>query len=382
MTIPDSAYRSEPGRNARYNSARRFITKDIDPRTSSLTLYLSGEEFEIREAREDRTSSILGPHDTIQVDYSSFPAVKLTKTDYLYLVLSTNSKTGERQFALSPHRDSLVSIPSSWTMSYPSSLDEAVSFMNTLQFHLTASAVISEFCAGETLVLLEPRHIFADLLLTMASQNGIRVINVTIDDATKRPGWVSIHSNATKRLIKSILPENISCFFKNSDHENLGSRLLTCFSCTTQVKHEDYFARSDAQLDESSRMAFIPSALRSAWIKTHQQILKADKPAVITADQISPEIQPANAMTLLRWSATPTVPARVLPVDSLKTFSLSKTYWLVDLSGGLGLSLCGCKYRSISELFLPLELFYSPIFIHDFCETFTILLGCCSSLIH
>lgn len=332
-------------RNMRYNSARRFITKDMDPQTSSLSLEWSGREFEIRETPEAPITALSAlPKTSIQVYYSTLQAIKITSIDYLYLVLGLDTMTKEFVFALSPHRKSIVSVPSTWTIPYHTSLVEALSFMPVLQNHLAAAAVVAGFSAGETLVFLEPDYDFADIISATASQKGIKVVNVTTESSTKRDSWVSIHPNAPSRIIKSILPKKISCFINKLEYDTLGSRISACLTHGTQIEDGNLIAAKEAQLDEVSSVAFIPPAFRSAWIRAHQQGFSVDEPLIFPANQISPENQPAKDTALFQWSATPTVPVKVTPVDTDNLFSPNKTYWLVGLSGGLGLSLCCCKF--------------------------------------
>lgn len=52
-----------------------------------------------------------------------------------------------------------------------------------------------------------------------------------------------------------------------------------------------------------------------------------------TGDQLEP-------FTVIEWDTVSEVSVQVRPVDTLVSFSNNKTYWLVRLTGGLGLSLC------------------------------------------
>jgi hybrid polyketide synthase/nonribosomal peptide synthetase ACE1 len=335
----------DPIRNARYNSVRRFITKDVDPQTSSLNLQWSGNELEVRETPKDSIEPLAGPRDSVRVDYSTLRAVKVTSTDYLYLVLGKNTSANELVFALTPHRQSLVKAPSSWTVPYHASLEEALSFMPIISSHLAALAVVGEYSTGETLVFLEPDHDFAEVFSAIASQKGINVVNLTTEPCTKRHGWVSIHPNAPRRLIQSVLPKNVSCFIDNLDYGILGSIISTCFPRGTEVKDGNFLSQKEAKFDEVSCLAFIPSALRSAWVRAHQKVFNVAEPSVIAVNQISPESQPTRNTALVQWSGTSTVPVKVGVVDAQKMFSPAKTYWLIGLTGGLGLSLCCCEYH-------------------------------------
>ena len=104
-------------------------------------------------------------------------------------------------------------------------------------------------------------------------------------------------------------------------------------------------------------MAFIPSILRSAWVRAHHDVTTSEviEASVIAACEISPESQPTEDTMLFTWCAAPTVPVQITPVDAGRLFSGNKTYWLVGLTGGLGLSLCqwmfnrGAKYVVITS---------------------------------
>ena len=65
--------------------------------------------------------------------------------------------------------------------------------------------------------------------------------------------------------------------------------------------------------------------------------------------------QHGNLMSLIDWKSSSLVEIDVQPVDTYDLFSRTKTYWLVGLTGSLGLSLCewmikhGAKYVVLSS---------------------------------
>jgi hybrid polyketide synthase/nonribosomal peptide synthetase ACE1 len=68
-----------------------------------------------------------------------------------------------------------------------------------------------------------------------------------------------------------------------------------------------------------------------------------------------PDITANSTVTLIDWTASPTALVKLEPLDSKPMFVSDKTYWLVGLTGGLGLSLCrwmikhGARYIVISS---------------------------------
>ena len=58
---------------------------------------------------------------------------------------------------------------------------------------------------------------------------------------------------------------------------------------------------------------------------------------------------------MIDWNKSPAVALPLQPVDTNRLFSKDKTYWLIGLTGSLGLSLCermiqhGAKYVVLSS---------------------------------
>lgn len=77
--------------------------------------------------------------------------------------------------------------------------------------------------------------------------------------------------------------------------------------------------------------------------------------STITLEQLVSGPIPLDPLTVLEWLSSSTLPIQISRVDSKPLFKSNKTYWLVGLSGGLGLSLCdwmvehGARYVVISS---------------------------------
>ncbi|KAI9649019.1 hypothetical protein NHQ30_001586 [Ciborinia camelliae] len=224
----------QPIRNARYNSIRRFITKDLKPH------HRASESWVIARLRGEDAMV------TCQVKYSTIHAIKVTSQDYAYLVSDIDTRTK------------------------------------------------GLYSSGQTLVLLEPKRAFPIVVSQVASEKGIRTVFLTTEADTKGQNWIYMHPNAPKRVTRATLPRKVTCFITNAEHE------------------------------------------------------VAVEPSVVEVQELSPESQPAKNMDFFSWSDNLTVPVEVTPVDHAELFSPHITYWLVGLSGGLGLSLC--NFETINPL--------------------------------
>jgi hybrid polyketide synthase/nonribosomal peptide synthetase ACE1 len=346
-----------PTRNLRYNSIRRRITKDIDPKSARLSLCWTGQSYEVCDdaASDERVHS--KGNIECQVTYSTLQAIKVTNVDYAYLVLGTNVTTQEQIIALTPHRHSIIQAPEKWTIPCHGTTETGLRIMSLVQNYLVALTALDSFSNGDSIVLLEPKEGFASILFALASQKGINLICLTTNDPGKSPYWIPIHPNAPKRDIKAALPRNVSCFFQSSDNERLNATIIKCLPSSCKIRGVEFFMSEDAKIDPHSSAAFIPLALRSAWIHAHHENSShaIEEQSVISTPNILPQTRRIGEPTVFFWSETPTIPVQTLPVDAKPMFSSDKTYWLVGLTGGLGLSLCewmvkhGAKYIVITS---------------------------------
>jgi len=341
--VPNSA------RNSRYNSSRRMITQNKDPRVSTLSLRWTEKSYEVHDESATQTSPTFDGRVELQVDHSSLEAIRVTKTDYAYLVLGTNLRTKEQAFAITPDRHSLVRVFGSWTVPYGMATENALRLLPVVRDHLIALATISDFSSGETLILLEPRRRFADILSRLAEEKGVKLLKLTTDEDIKNEGYIVLHPNAPRRTIQSHMPKTASCLITSTADIDLAANVKACLPVNCKVCGTEFFSSPTSKLDSFSAMAFIPPSLRSAYVRAHHDLHAGDNEPIVSVSDVVLGSQFSES-TFFSWNATPSIPVQITPVDFEPMFSSMKTYWLVGLTGGLGLSLCewmvqhGAKY--------------------------------------
>lgn len=342
-------------RNDRYNSARRLITKDLSPAGCNIGLRWSGKDYELHEEMPASTEHVIDGRVEIQVTDSTLEAIRVTGTDFAYLVLGTNLRTKEQVFALSPERHSLVRVFDSWTVPCSISRDAALRLMPMIQNHLIALATISEFSSGQTLILLEPGEELGGILSRLAADKDIKIVMTTKDEA-KSSNWISIHPNLPQRVVSSKLPMNASCLIVCSNEDRFAEIVVACLPSSCEVHGKEFFTLKSSKIDSFSSMAFIPSNLRLAFVRAHHDVSSVDKKStVIPVSDLTLGNHPTEETAIFSWISTDTIPVRITPVYTRPLFSADKTYWLVGLTGGLGLSLCewmvqsGAKYFALTS---------------------------------
>lgn len=336
-------------RNNRYNSSRRLITKDKDPRVSTVGLRWNGKGYEIHDESPAHSAYALDGRVELQVSHSSLEAIHVTKTDYAYLVLGTNLRTKEQVFAITPERHSIVRVFDSWTVPYGMTNGEAIRLLPVVRDHIMALSTMLEFSSGETLILLEPKQRFAEILSRLAGEKGVRLVILTTSTDVKNTSWITLHPNVPRRIIQSYMPRTASCLITSTEDVNLEANVKACLPSNCKIWGREVFSSPNSKLDSFSSMAFIPSTLRSAFVRAHHEIHVGDNELIASASDIVLH-GPSAETIFFTWNATPTIPVEITPVDLEPLFSSDKTYWLVGLTGGLGLSLCewmvqhGAKY--------------------------------------
>ncbi|KAK5996028.1 Polyketide synthase-nonribosomal peptide synthetase phmA [Cladobotryum mycophilum] len=344
-----------PVRNARYNSSRRLITQDTQPTKANLSLQWSGRLYEILdEGPVDTATLAVDGRVQLEVSHSTIDAIGVNGMDYAYLVLGKNTQTKEQVIALSPKSNSVVRVFSSWTVPYSMGTDEALRVMTALRTNLIALNILSRVSSGETLVLVEPDETSATALSRLGAERGITMVFLTTKVDVQGSNWVYLHANSPRRTIQFALPREISLLVVDRNQGVLATNVVECLPASGKVLFTESLTSKESRLDTFTSMAFIPSTLRSAFVYAHDMSTVQKAPSVISASDISPDNQPSLDATLFSW-VSDTVPVQITPIDSDPLFSSEKTYWLVGLSGGLGLSLCewmikhGAKYIVITS---------------------------------
>jgi hybrid polyketide synthase/nonribosomal peptide synthetase ACE1 len=336
-------------RNDRYNSSRRLITQTEDPQTLTVGLRWTSKGYEIHNERPAHLGLAFDGRVELRVSHSSLEAIRVTKTDYAYLVLGTNLRTKEQAFAITPDRHSVVRVFDSWTVPYGMATEEALLLLPVVQDHLMALATMSDFSSGETLILLEPKSTFADILSSLAEEKGIKLILLTTNTDVKGSEWITLHSNAPRRVIQSYMPRTASRLITCTGDLDLVTNVKACLPANCQVWGAEYFSSPVSKLDSFSSMAFIPSTLRSAFVRAHHEHRNEERQSMMTVSEIVSQGRFAET-NFFSWDHTSHIAVQITPVDIEPLFSPDKTYWLVGLTGGLGLSLCewmvqrGAKY--------------------------------------
>ncbi len=348
--------------NDRYNSGRREILKHVAYQQQPVTLVppespdapwylIEGKEMPELKAAID-----------IDVLYSVSRAVEVSRGDFMYPVLGTRRDTAETVLALSPQQASMVRLPQAFIIPAQKSTE----YLQLFYTELLARAALRDVSAGTIVIMLRPASMLSHAVERLATDKGARVLHLAGEPGS---GWDYLHRKSTKTEIHNWItskigtePPSAVLLLDFGVDKSLSAYLLECLPAEiTQVKSGSQLASSKARTslchseqETRSILADIKYSLLPAQ-QTHNSSQVHQDLEVFTLEDLTTKNLGSSAC-VVSWPSEPnTVPVQVEPVSSKVNFRAGKTYWLVGLSGSLGLSLCewmvkqGARYIVITS---------------------------------
>ncbi|KAJ5758973.1 hypothetical protein N7520_006129 [Penicillium odoratum] len=343
-------------RNDRYNSSKRLIVKSVERNSSAVTVQISDGYYQVLEA-ENRHSRLLNSGVQIQVTDSILRPVRINQSDHLFLVAGKECETGADVVAFSEYLSSCIHVPLSWCVRCGNSSDESLRSMASLYSHLIARALLSNVLPGNTIAVLEPDFSLAAILTQLANKRGIGLILFTTNNSICSRPWIYMHRNSTRREIMRNIPPKVIRLFNFYGDDDLLSVLQGCLpdECRleTELSLTMQYSRHSPSLAAADDIA---SQLQDLWLRVQmdQSPINLDRlPSLTLTSLIDSQPHPGKQV-ILRWESEK-LPLQIFPATRVVRFDQNKTYWLVGLTAGLGLSLCqwmarqGARYIALSS---------------------------------
>lgn len=345
----------DSGRNDRYNSSRRLIIKDVARDGSVVTIQPTETGYQIEE--KDLRASPSFPDDVnIDVTHSLLRAVRITSSDSYFLVVGKNTWNGERVVALSHTLDSQVRVPSSLAVRCGDSEDLGVRSMLTLYFHFLALSMLQQLQSGKTLAVLDPDFSLSPVLTKYANEKGVHLVLLTTKEGHCSWPWIRIHPNSTRREVLTKLPGIISRVVNMSGSSDVTNLLKTCLPPYCHFESESTLTANCSQSLYTSDRGQLAMQLQNSWTRAQCDLMPVNmhKFIALGLEDLIRAQSPLSQQSLVAWGGSQ-LAVQVRPATKQVKFSKDKTYWLVGLTGGLGLSLCqwmigqGARYIALSS---------------------------------
>lgn len=342
-------------RNDRYNSSKRLITKSVDRNDSVVTVQPSERGYQVLEAPAVN-SPFFADQTEVQVTNSILRSVKVTESCSLFVVAGMDLRDNGHVVAFSKALDSRIRVPASWIVRCGQSSDQAIRSMLSLYTHFLAQSMIRKIAPGKTLAVLDPDFSMSAVLSQYANERGVHLAMLTTREASCPSPWIYVHRHSTRRELLSKLPPCVAGLFDIRGQESVGSMLKAVLPTDCQIESERTLTEENARDPGLPGMDQILPQLHATWMRAYndQTPVNVDRLPKLDLRSLIEIQQPSIAQSFVSWES-PQLPLQVLPATKVVRFAKDKTYWLVGLTGGLGLSLCqwmahqGARYIALSS---------------------------------
>ncbi|RYP73786.1 hypothetical protein DL770_007712 [Monosporascus sp. CRB-9-2] len=340
--------------NDRYNSARRTITKDVQTQDSPIAIenvdgqYVLLEQSSLASPRGD------GSTVSLKLTHSSLQAIKTALGD-AFLVLGSCTTTGTQYLGLWDSVASLVEIPQSSLVPCSIPLESAALFLTLVAAHLLLPALTGTLVEGDTLVVHNAPASVVALLSHHVKSAGINLICTTSSkEAADQTSLIHVGRYMRQSEMRALLPANVSRCVDFTTHDGISSVTLCLPASVPVVNGTALLPRTAKSIrtpnSEVNDMLKLAAASALSALDTCVQ----DQPVTsqVKLQNLERNKELADALTIVDWDAS-SVSITVQPATA--HFKSERTYWLVGLSGDLGISIAdwmirnGAKYLVITS---------------------------------
>ena len=334
--------------NERLNSSKRRITRRVIPREEKIGVESHhGSHF---IARVDPETMSLQKKDCIdiQVDYSLSVRTRTILGNF-FIVFGTSEDGKSPKLALADTQALANRIPRARVMDITERIRDIPQFMLLVDAYLTAKFLLSKVSRGETLMVHEPDILLSRILQSSAVEMGIFVF-LTSSNRKGDSSCKYIHPCTTQNDIAKALPSSVALFvdLSGQSQANVGARIAASLASSCDVECWNEEIRRDHRSITSAQSEAFQTHLNSAYVTAMKDTLDQNfRPdvAIVSIDDLQNSQLTHRPARVIDWAKIPSVEVDVQPIDQTIRFSKDKTYWLVGLTGSLGLSLCDWMVR-------------------------------------
>ncbi|KAF2193876.1 hypothetical protein K469DRAFT_744670 [Zopfia rhizophila CBS 207.26] len=360
-------------RNDRYNAARRIVTEQVNPLHNSVQLVQGTRGYMLQKSPAAKSNGHVGDV-TIEVCYSMLTPVPVgTSNDSIhehsqrqFLVSGRLSGTPYTAVAMSNYNASIIRVPKDCVALCTEAVDPVI--LRQAHYHATLATVMST--ADSLVVILDPEPDMLLSLKTRLDSQGVRVLVLSSGQSSEMNTRIAllniqsrlINKHCTRAELLASLPPGMSLFLDASaeSHSGLGDRIVQCLpsECRTyRYRHNNApqdqspvsgssSATASSELSASQLRSFVDAA-RQEVSSYAVRTLPLPPPSLHAFTEMQDLKKPVRVGAVIDWTMAPdqSCSVNIQPVHAQVHLRGDRTYWLVGLTGSLGISLCRWMIR-------------------------------------
>ncbi|RYP64846.1 hypothetical protein DL769_006521 [Monosporascus sp. CRB-8-3] len=336
------------GPNDRYNSGRRPRIHEVDISQSAVSLKKDHNGFSLTELPGNDTTETSEDWVELRITRSVSSALK-TPVGQKFLVFGVDTTTGKSYVALVPSASSPLKVYKSSVIPCQDSDPSDGILLTLVAANLVSMAIIDSLFEGQTLVVHNPSSFFHKAISLQASAKGINTVFAADSTRPNVPNsWIQLVPYANKSEINQKLPRNPSCFVGlSSDRgdDGVGNEPTIMSMLPDHCRKETTKTIFSERASEDSNYSpeIIGCILQRALVYAQYLQIQAEGLAGVNSIDMRSVLDQSSSvgpMTIIDWKASTRLPVHISRLDSQPMFKGDKTYWMVGLSGALGISLC------------------------------------------
>lgn len=254
-------------------------------------------------------------------------------------------ESGTQRLALVKSLTSVLQIPISSTVLFEFSGISEASCLTLVAAELISMAIINPLFPGQKLAIHNAPESIIRAIITHASFKGA-IVTFTADSlgpviSSDLASPIELPVYPTHSDLTSVLPSDLVCFVDFSTSPQAGNELMIKSYLAPYCRKEDMSTLcSPHGIDTGAPRAMADQVLkRAVSLSKGRELLTL--PTLISLETLARGGRPADDLAIIDWTGPNTaLPARITRFETNQIFKADKTYWLVGLSGGLGISLC------------------------------------------
>ncbi|RYP33861.1 hypothetical protein DL767_004591 [Monosporascus sp. MG133] len=326
--------------NDRLSARIRAVQKSVSPTTSPLALVKENGSFVLEEGTFAHDYDSSSGNIEVKVESSSAFAFSTSDSRPFYICAGHMSATHRRVVVMSSKNQSLIRVPYDQTFNC-SSNGKAVAILGEILTSLLCESILNNITG--TLWVHDADGSFIEVASKVAKSRGVHLFSSTSSPKSSRRATF-IHPRTTERELKLLIPRDTQRFVDmGARRSDLVSLLESSFDNEVDIAHVARSLHNKAyplSYDSAKLYELLSQSLSN--LDPTYALRYQDSQSSIPVDTISQysDKQRLSSSTVIDWKTSQALSVRVRPVNMQGFFSDQKTYFLVGLTGDVGLSLC------------------------------------------
>lgn len=325
---------SEP--NDRYNSAFRPIQHEVNIGKSAVLLqYDPARGFVLKERSPYDPAMASRPQNIeLRLTHSLLYASK-TSTGFKFVVIGEDQNGKQSHMALVSALTSKVSVSPADVVPLDQAAIPEATALSLAAAYLTATAICDPLAAGDMVAVHNaPDHV----------TRAINARSLEKEISVTYTADLEISAYLSKREARRLIPGCVCAFAGFSETES-GNEATMAEALPDNVRkdtvHTMYALEASLTVARSNHAS--RELLQKALHYAQTEIPAASTVPItrVTLEDVTGHfVSSFSRLTVVDWTTAREISADISRLDSTRMFKGNKTYWMVGLSGVLGLSLC------------------------------------------